>query len=241
MSLKALALSSAKASPNASPVASDAGIMSDPEAKADNSPSPRPEASNSPSPRTELGDSLIADRADLENRHSPTAAKEAAAASVSDAEEGANAELTNSDALPRSVSPVPVTHATPSKRPKRLAIPQSNASALEACPKEATPGKATPSKATPGKATPSKVAPNKATPSKVTPSKRGREAAGGSPGWVAEHAAGVEAAVHGGTPGKRRRSLLPPAMLSQGPVQVKAVCSCCIDVHVFSTKPVQVA
>ena len=235
-SLKALALSSAETSPNASPAASDTGILSDQEAEADNSPGLRPEASNSPSLRAALGDSLIADRADLENSHSPTAAKEAAAASLSDAEEGASAEVTNSDALPRSVSPVPVTHAVPSKRPKRLAIPHSNASAPETCPSEATPSKATPSKATP-----SKVAPNKATPSKVTPSKRGREAAGGSPGWVAEHAAGVEAAVQGGTPGKRRRSLLPPAMLSQGPVQVKAVCSCCIDVHVFSTKPVQVA
>ncbi|KAL0037371.1 hypothetical protein WJX79_004342 [Trebouxia sp. C0005] len=35
----------------------------------------------------------------------------------------------------------------------------------------------------------------------------------------AKHAAGVEAAVQGGTPGKRRRSLLPPAMLNLGPVQ----------------------
>lgn len=245
-SLKALALSSAETSPNASPAASDTGILSDQEAEADNSPGLRPEASNSPSLRAALGDSLIADRADLENSHSPTAAKEAAAASLSDAEEGASAEVTNSDALPRSVSPVPVTHAVPSKRPKRLAIPQSNTSAPETSPKEATPNKATPSKATPSKttlskATPSKIAPNRAIPSKVTPSKRGREAAGGSPGWVAEHAAGVKAAVQGGTPGKRRRSLLPPAMLSQGPVQVKAVCSCCIDVHVFSTKPVQVA
>ncbi len=224
MSLNTFALSSAETSPNASPVASDTGIMSDQEAEADNSPSLRPEASNSPSPRAELGDSLIADRADLENSHSPTAAKVAAAASLSDAEEGASAEVTNSDALPRSVSPVPVTHATPSKRPKRLAIPQSIASAPETCPKEATPNKATPNKATPSKATPSK-----ATPSKVTPSKRGREAAGGSPGCVAEHAAGVEAAVQGGTPGKRRRSLLPPAMLSQGPVQVKAVYSRCLN------------
>ncbi len=206
--------------------------MSDQEAEVDNSPSPRLETSNSPSPRAELGDSLIAERADLDNSHSPTAA----AASLSDAEEAASAEVTNSDALPRSVSPVPVTHATPSKRPKRLAIPQSNALAPETCPSQATPSKVTPSKATPNM-----TAPNKATPSKVTPSKRGREAAGSSPGWVAEHAAGVEAAVQGGTPGKRRRSLLPPAMLSQGTVQVKAVCCCCIDVRVFSTKHVQVA
>ena len=224
MSLKALALSSAEASPNASPVASDTGIMSDQEAEADNSPSLRLEASNSPSPRAGLGDSLVANMADVEDSHSPIAAKEAAAASLSDGEGGATAEVTKSEALPRCVSPVPVTHATPSKRPKRLAIPQPNASAPETCPSEATPSKATPSKANP----------SKATPSKVTPSKRGREAVGGSPGWVAEHPAGVEAAVQGGTPGKRRRSLLPPAMLSQGLVQVKAVCSCCIDV---STSP----
>ncbi|DBA72580.1 TPA: hypothetical protein ACH3X2_010333 [Trebouxia sp. C0005] len=210
MSLKALALSSAEArSPNASPDASDTGILSHQEAKADNGPSLRLEAGNSPSPRAQLGADLIANRSDLENSHSPIAAKESAAASLSDGEEGATAEATHSDAFPRSVSPVPVTHATPSKRPKRLAIPQSNASAPETCPSEATPSKATPSK----------VAPSKATPSKVTPSKRGREAAGGSPGWVAEHAAGVEAAVQGGTPGKRRRSLLPPAMLNLGPVQ----------------------
>ena len=221
MSLKALALSSAEArSPNASPDASDTGILSHQEAKADNGPSLRLEAGNSPSPRAQLGADLIANRSDLENSHSPIAAKESAAASLSDGEEGATAGATHSDAFPRSVSPVPVTHATPSKRPKRLAIPQSNASAPETCPSEATPSKATPSK----------VAPSKATPSKVTPSKRGREAAGGSPGWVAEHAAGVEAAVQGGTPGKRRRSLLPPAMLNLGPVQVKAVCSCYIDV-----------
>lgn len=226
MSLKALALSSAEASPNASPVASDTGIMSDLEAEADNSPSLRLEASNSPSLRAELGDSLIANRADLDNL-SPITAKEAAAASLSDSEEGATAEVTSSDALPRSVSPVPVTHANPNKRPKRLcAISQPNPSAPETY---SLPSEATPSKATPSKATLSKVTPNKATPSKVTPSKRGREAAGGSPGWVAEHAAGVEAAVQGGTPGKRRRSLLPPAMLSQGPLQVKAVCCCCFN------------
>ncbi|DBA82604.1 hypothetical protein WJX77_003635 [Trebouxia sp. C0004] len=239
MSLRVLALSSAEASPNASPAASDTGIMLDQEAEAGNGPSLRLEASNSPNPRAALGDSLLVNRPDMDSSDSPATAKEGAAASLSDGGEDASAEVSNSVALPRSVSPVPVTHATPSKRPKRLAIPQSDASAPGTCPSEATPSKAapskatpskatpskatpskaTPSKATPSKATPSKVAPNKATPSKVTPSKRGREAAGGSPGWVAEHAVGVEAAVQGGTPGKRRRSLLPPAMLSQGPVQ----------------------
>ena len=232
MSLKALALSSAETGPSASPVASDTGIVSNQEAEAENSL--RLEASNSPSPspRADLSASNIADKADVDNSHSPTAAKKAAAASLSDGEEGASAEVTNPDALPRSVSPVPVTHATPSKRPKRLAIPQSNASDPEACPKEATPSKPTPSKVQS-----SKVTPNKATPSKVTPSKRAREAAGGSPGWVAEHAAGVEAAVQGGTPGKRRRSLLPPAMLSHGPIQVKAVCSCCFCFNDTSASP----
>lgn len=142
------------------------------------------EEGNSLSPRAEPGnghsDKQAADTASL-----PAAAEETAAADV--VEPVGRAELS------KSVSPVPETHATPIKRPTRLcAKPRGDASA---------PGAGT---------TPNKATPSKATPSKATPSKRGREAVGSSPGQNAEHGTGVEEGLQGGTPGKRRRNLLPP-------------------------------
>lgn len=56
--------------------------------------------------------------------------------------------------------------------------------------------------------------PSKNTPSKATPNKRPREAVCGSPAAncpVVDAARGLEAGLREGTPGKRRRSLLPQA------------------------------
>lgn len=60
--------------------------------------------------------------------------------------------------------------------------------------------------------------PNKNTPSKATPNKRPREAVGsspaaGSPALGVEQLRGLEGGLSEGTPGKRRRSLLPQSPL----------------------------
>jgi len=109
-----------------------------------------------------------------------------------------NKSCAGASASPQASAPVPGTAATPSKHPAEVsAHPQSGAS---------VPG--------------TDSTPSKATPSKATPSKRGREAAGSSPGLDREQSIGAEGGVKGGTPGKRRRSLLPPAMPGQSSPQV---------------------
>ena len=114
-----------------------------------------------------------------------------------DAKQGTPKRIARSNKASANVQTDPAaekTDSTPSKRPLGLsAIHQAGA---------AVPG-------------------TDSTPSKATPSKRGREAVGGSPGTNAGHGTEGEGGLKEGTPGKRRRSLLPPAMLTQPSGQVQ--------------------